>query len=66
MSSPDAALVYATEPVWGAAAAASLLGERWGGAAWAGAALILAGSVYGQREGAAVSCAPGSGPTQDE
>jgi len=48
VSAPDAALVYATEPVWGAAVAAAALGERWAGATWAGAALIVGGSLYGQ------------------
>ncbi len=48
VSAPDAALVYATEPVWGAAVAAVALGERWAGPTWAGAALIVAGSLYGQ------------------
>lgn len=48
VSAPDAALVYATEPVWGAAVAAAALGERWAGPTWAGAALIVAGSLYGQ------------------
>jgi drug/metabolite transporter (DMT)-like permease len=48
VSAPDAALVYATEPVWGAAFAAAALGERWAGATWAGAALIVGGSLFGQ------------------
>lgn len=48
VSPADAALAYAAEPVWGAAAAAVLLGERPGPATWVGAALIVAGSVYGQ------------------
>jgi drug/metabolite transporter (DMT)-like permease len=48
VSAPDAALVYATEPVWGAAVAAAVLGERWAGPTWLGAALIVGGSVYGQ------------------
>lgn len=49
VSAPDAALVYATEPVWGAVTAYFLLGERWAGSTWLGAALILAASVYGQQ-----------------
>lgn len=48
VSAPDAALVYSTEPVWGALTAVLLLGERWGPSTYAGAALILAGSVVGQ------------------
>jgi drug/metabolite transporter (DMT)-like permease len=48
VSAPDAALVYATEPVWGAAVAALALGERWEGPTWAGAALIVGGSLFGQ------------------
>lgn len=51
VSSTDAALVYASEPVWGALTAYLLLGERWEGSTWVGAALILAGSVYGQTPG---------------
>jgi drug/metabolite transporter (DMT)-like permease len=49
VSAPDAALVYATEPVWGAVTAFFLLGERWTGSTWLGAALILSGSLYGQK-----------------
>ena len=52
VSAPDAALVYATEPVWGAAVAAAVLGERWAGPTWLGVALIVGGSVYGQLPGA--------------
>ena len=48
VSAPDAALVYSAEPLWGATAAATLLGERWSSATWVGAALILAASLYGQ------------------
>ena len=51
VSAPDAALVYATEPVWGAAVAAALLGERWAGATWAGAAMIVGGALFGQLPG---------------
>lgn len=39
-----AALTYAAEPMWGAAFAWVLLGERWGAAGWAGAALIITSS----------------------
>ena len=48
VSAPDAALVYSTEPVWGALAAVLLLGERWGPTTYGGAGLILAGSLLGQ------------------
>lgn len=44
----DAALVYTAEPVWGAALAWVLLGERWGAQAFVGAALIVASSVASQ------------------
>ena len=37
----EAAMVYTVEPLWGAAFAWMLLGERWGPAGWMGAALIL-------------------------
>jgi len=48
VSAPDAALVYATEPVWGAAIATVLLGETWTAATVLGAALIVGGSLAGQ------------------
>jgi len=44
VSATEAALIYASEPMWGAAFAWVLLGERWGAMGWAGAALIVAGS----------------------
>ena len=34
-------MVYTVEPLWGAAFAWMLLGERWGPAGWVGASLIL-------------------------
>lgn len=48
VSAPDAALVYATEPVWGAAIAGVLLGETWTAATVLGAVLIVGGSLLGQ------------------
>ncbi|CAI7798682.1 unnamed protein product [Closterium sp. NIES-54] len=54
VSAPEAAMVYTLEPLWGAAFAWVLLGERWGPAGWVGAGLILGGSVsmqmFGQSE----------------
>lgn len=66
VSAPDAALVYSAEPVWGAAAAAALLGERWSGATWLGAALILSASVYGQAGGGGGGGGGGDGDGKEE
>ncbi|VAI01518.1 unnamed protein product [Triticum turgidum subsp. durum] len=41
VSATETAIVYGLEPVWGAAFAWFLLGERWDNAAWIGAALVL-------------------------
>jgi drug/metabolite transporter (DMT)-like permease len=41
VSATETAIVYGLEPVWGAAFAWFLLGERWDNAAWVGAALVL-------------------------
>ncbi|CAI5465078.1 unnamed protein product [Closterium sp. Yama58-4] len=51
VSAPEAAMVYTLEPLWGAAFAWVLLGERWGPAGWVGAGLILGGSVSMQMFG---------------
>eukprot|EP00850_Spirogloea_muscicola_P012802 SM000084S23138 [mRNA] locus=s84:355470:357948:- [translate_table: standard] len=45
VSATEAAMVYTLEPLWGAAFAWTLLGERWGAKGWFGAALILGGSL---------------------
>lgn len=45
VSATESAMIYGMEPVWGAAFAWFLLGERWGVAGWIGAALILGGSL---------------------
>lgn len=45
VSATETAIIYGLEPVWGAAFAWFLLGERWGIAGWVGAALILGGSL---------------------
>uniref|UniRef100_A0A0D9VY02 EamA domain-containing protein n=1 Tax=Leersia perrieri TaxID=77586 RepID=A0A0D9VY02_9ORYZ len=45
VSATETAIVYGLEPVWGAAFAWFLLGERWDNAAWFGAALVLCGSL---------------------
>ncbi|XP_014754310.1 uncharacterized protein LOC100834566 isoform X2 [Brachypodium distachyon] len=45
VSATETAIVYGLEPVWGAALAWFLLGERWDTAAWIGAALVLCGSL---------------------
>ncbi|KAJ4791378.1 Integral membrane protein [Rhynchospora pubera] len=45
ISATETAIVYGLEPVWGAAFAWFLLGERWNSTAWFGAVLILCGSL---------------------
>jgi drug/metabolite transporter (DMT)-like permease len=45
ISATESAIVYGLEPVWGAAFAWFLLGERWSSTAWFGAVLILCGSL---------------------
>ncbi|XP_039831867.1 uncharacterized protein LOC120692580 isoform X1 [Panicum virgatum] len=53
VSATETAIVFGLEPVWGAAFAWFLLGERWDNAAWIGAALVLCGSLTVQLFGAA-------------
>uniref|UniRef100_A0A0E0KI10 EamA domain-containing protein n=1 Tax=Oryza punctata TaxID=4537 RepID=A0A0E0KI10_ORYPU len=53
VSATETAIVYGLEPVWGAAFAWFLLGERWDNAAWLGAALVLCGSLTVQLFGSA-------------
>ncbi|TVU45463.1 hypothetical protein EJB05_04950 [Eragrostis curvula] len=53
VSATETAIVYGLEPVWGAAFAWFLLGERWDDAAWIGAALVLCGSLSVQLFGSA-------------
>lgn len=53
VSATETAIVYGLEPVWGAAFAWFLLGERWDNAAWIGAALVLCGSLTVQLFGSA-------------
>nr|GMC69189.1 uncharacterized protein LOC109150243 isoform X1 [Ipomoea batatas] len=45
VSATETAVIYGLEPLWGAAFAWFLLGERWGLAGWIGAALVLGGSL---------------------
>ncbi|KAA8541351.1 hypothetical protein F0562_025330 [Nyssa sinensis] len=45
ISATETAIIYGMEPLWGAAFAWFLLGERWGIGGWIGAALILGGSL---------------------
>lgn len=52
VSSTEAAIIYTLEPVCGAAFAYILLGERWGGAGWIGALLIVASCFSTQLFGA--------------
>jgi drug/metabolite transporter (DMT)-like permease len=51
VSAPLAALIYTTEPLWGAAFAWLLLNERWGTQGWIGAGLIVAASLASQLGG---------------
>ena len=52
MSSTEAAIIYTLEPVFGAAFAYYLLGERWGMSGWVGAALIVTSCLAAQLLGA--------------
>lgn len=49
--STDGAIIYTLIPVFGGALAWFLLGERWGAAGFAGAALIIGSSVIAQKYG---------------
>lgn len=48
VSSVEAALVYCLEPVYGAAIAFFVLGDRWGALGWVGAFMILSSSILTQ------------------
>ncbi|KAK6249793.1 hypothetical protein SCA6_003798 [Theobroma cacao] len=48
VSATETAIIYGMEPVWGAAFAWFLLGERWGTTGWIGAAFVLGGSLIVQ------------------
>ena len=50
VSAPLAALIYSSEPVWGAAFA-FMVGERFGPVGWLGAALVAGSSVAAQALG---------------
>ncbi|CAD5196155.1 uncharacterized protein LOC135652505 isoform X1 [Musa acuminata AAA Group] len=45
VSATETAIIYGLEPVWGAAFAWFLLGERWGKNEWIGATLVLCSSL---------------------
>lgn len=54
VSASTAALIYSSEPLWGAAFAAAFLGERFEGAkGWIGASLVVGASLVAQVGGAA-------------
>lgn len=54
VSASTAALIYSSEPLWGAAFAALFLGERLQGVGgWVGAALVVGSSLVSQVGGAA-------------
>ena len=48
VSATEAAVITTMEPLWGAAFAWCVLGERWGLRGWVGAAFILCGSLANQ------------------
>lgn len=48
VSAPEAALIYAAEPVWAALFAFVFLGERLGPRGWLGAALVIGATVLSQ------------------
>lgn len=54
VSATEAAIIYGLEPLWGAAFAWFLLGERWGPTGWLGAVLILGGSFTVQLFGSSI------------
>ncbi|KAK9800334.1 hypothetical protein WJX73_004585 [Symbiochloris irregularis] len=51
ISAPLAALIYTSEPLWGALFAWVVLDERWGSTGWVGAFLIVASSLAAQLSG---------------
>lgn len=51
VSAATAALIYTSEPIWGATFAWILLSERWGLQGWLGGALVVAASAYSQLSG---------------
>eukprot|EP00887_Chlorella_sp_A99_P008087 scaffold12.g8087.t1 len=48
ITSTEAAIIYSSEPLWGAGMAYLLLNERWGLGGWVGAALIIASCLVAQ------------------
>ncbi|XP_052159292.1 uncharacterized protein LOC127776786 isoform X2 [Oryza glaberrima] len=48
VSATETAIIYGLEPVWGAAFAWAMLGERWGMTGFVGATFIIAGSFMVQ------------------
>lgn len=48
VSATETAMIYGLEPVWGAAFAWAMLGERWGITGFVGAIFIIAGSLMVQ------------------
>ncbi|RLN11727.1 hypothetical protein C2845_PM09G12670 [Panicum miliaceum] len=48
VSATETAIIYGLEPVWGAAFAWAMLGERWGMTGFVGAILIIVGSLMVQ------------------
>ena len=46
LSATETTLIFSTEPIFGSAFAAVILGERFGVSAWIGATLILSACLY--------------------
>jgi len=46
VSATETAIIYGLEPVWGAAFAWAMLGERWGTTGFVGAILIIGKNVF--------------------
>lgn len=46
VSATETAIIYGLEPVWGAAFAWAMLGERWGMTGFVGATFIIGTSYY--------------------
>lgn len=51
VSAATAALIYTSEPIWGATFAWILLSERWGLLGWIGGAVVVGASAYSQLSG---------------
>mmetsp|Transcript_15861 Transcript_15861/g.30385 ORF Transcript_15861/g.30385 Transcript_15861/m.30385 type:complete len:435 (+) Transcript_15861:160-1464(+) len=64
VSAELAALIYTTEPLWGASFAWVLAGDRWGAKGWVGAALIMGSSLVAQRLNSGEDSETGQSPSK--